>query len=171
MVTATAAGNKVADNRRANLRALMKLHGPQELARMLGYTNSSFLVQMAGPNPTRPVTENSCTRFEQALGLPQGAMSEPAQVFAEHVGIPATAPLHMSVPAVTLPTGETLPADQMVPMVLDVLTLVQRVSNDEQVTLPAPKFNDLVAMAFRDSLEHGGPRQDFVRSILRLVKS
>lgn len=166
MVTATTA-NKVADNRRENLRSLMKQHGPLPLSEKLGYANSSFLVQMAGPNPSRPVSEKNARKFELALGLAAGALDEAPGAFAQRIGTAVT----MSAPPTPLPTlTDSVPVDQVVPMVLDVLSLVRQVSGDEQVSLPEPKFNDLVAMAFRDSLEHGGPRQDFVRSILRLVK-
>lgn len=168
MPAAATTSNKVADHRRENLRALMKKHEPQHLAAKLGYANSSFLVQMAGPNPTRPVTEKSAAKFEQALELPAGALSEPPQTFAQYIGVAAPVATHTT--AAPIPAGDAVPVDQVVPMVLDVVTLVQRISRDEQVSLPEPKFADLVAMAFRDSVEHGGPRQDFVRSILRLVK-
>src|SRR5213595_2263992 len=66
-------GNKQNDVRRDNLRTLIQQHdGPAALARRLGYRNAAFLVQMGGPNPSRPVTERTARDFEQKLGLPAG---------------------------------------------------------------------------------------------------
>lgn len=45
---------------RENLRALVEQWGgPLPIARKLGYSNASFVVQMCGPNPTREVTEKT----------------------------------------------------------------------------------------------------------------
>lgn len=59
--------------RRENLRRLInESGGPSALAKRLGYSNASFLVQMAGPKPMRQVTEKTARSFEEKLGLPSG---------------------------------------------------------------------------------------------------
>ena len=64
---------KQIDLRRDNLRRLIQQHdGPAALARRLGYKNAAFLVQMAGPHPSRPVTERTARGFEEKLKLPSG---------------------------------------------------------------------------------------------------
>jgi hypothetical protein len=57
--------------RRTNLRLLIdQWGGPLPLAKKLGYKKASFMVQMAGLNPTREVTEKSARRIEEVLELP-----------------------------------------------------------------------------------------------------
>lgn len=63
--------------RRARLRQLMNERGANKLARELGYSNASFLSQMAGPNPIRDVTEKAARTYEQRLSLPVGYFEQP----------------------------------------------------------------------------------------------
>lgn len=66
------------DIRRDNLRLLMRQWGgPTSLARKLGHSNGSYLAQLAGPKPTREVSEKVAWEFEEKLGLPRGWMDEP----------------------------------------------------------------------------------------------
>lgn len=63
----------VYDQRRENLRSLVKTWGgPTSLAKKLGHTNGSYLAQLAGPNPSREVSEKVAREMELALGLPVG---------------------------------------------------------------------------------------------------
>lgn len=58
--------------RREQLKKLFVQHGgSKKLSELLGYSNASFLVQMAGPSPTRDVTEKTARKIEQTLGLPE----------------------------------------------------------------------------------------------------
>lgn len=69
------------DYRRENLRRLFDtVGGPTALAKQLGYSNSSFLVQMAGPNPIRQITETTARRFEKQLDLLPGSLDEPVEI-------------------------------------------------------------------------------------------
>ena len=59
--------------RRINIRNLVNLQERGQMnymARKLGYSNSSFLSQMLGVNPSREVSENTARRIEFAYGLP-----------------------------------------------------------------------------------------------------
>ena len=63
----------VMDLRRENLRTLMKTWGgPTSLARKLGHANGSYLAQLAGPKPTRAVSEKVAREIEETLLLPHG---------------------------------------------------------------------------------------------------
>ena len=54
-----------------NLRALIReWGGPTSLSKRLGYSNPTYLVQLAGPNPSRPLWERSARAIEKKLGLP-----------------------------------------------------------------------------------------------------
>ncbi|MEY4402304.1 MAG: hypothetical protein RIR91_339 [Verrucomicrobiota bacterium] len=66
--------SRLADTRRANLRRLADQHGATALALKIGYSNVSFLCQMIGPNPRRPVTERTARLIEDILGLEPGWM-------------------------------------------------------------------------------------------------
>lgn len=46
--------------------------GATALAKKLNYANASFLVQMAGPNPTREISEKWARNTEAKLGLESG---------------------------------------------------------------------------------------------------
>jgi hypothetical protein len=64
-------------NRRARLRELIrKRGGVVALAKALGYANASFLVQMAGPSPTRAVSERTARLIERKAGLPDGWLDQ-----------------------------------------------------------------------------------------------
>lgn len=61
------------DIRRTNLRQLVKQWGgPSSLARKLGHSNGSYLAQLAGPRPSKEVTEKQARSIEQRLDLPAG---------------------------------------------------------------------------------------------------
>lgn len=58
--------------RRQQLQKLIAQQGSsRKLSQLLGYSNASFLTQMAGPSPTRDVTEKTARKIEQTLGLPE----------------------------------------------------------------------------------------------------
>ena len=56
--------------RRENLRRLLESVSSTEVARQAGYSGPSYISQMAGPNPTKDITEKSARRLETGLGLP-----------------------------------------------------------------------------------------------------
>lgn len=65
------------DQRRENLRTLAAAMTYAELARRLGYKSSTFLIHMAGPNPSRNVTESTARRVETAFGIANGSFDKP----------------------------------------------------------------------------------------------
>lgn len=67
--------------RRENLRSLMaQWGGPTSMAKKLGHTNGSYIAQLAGPNPSREVSEKVARDMEAKLGLPIGWLDQ------EHTG-------------------------------------------------------------------------------------
>lgn len=67
----------VYDTRRENLRALIgQWGGPTSLARKLGHANGSYLAQLAGPRPSRDLSEKVAREVEGKLGLPLGWMDQ-----------------------------------------------------------------------------------------------
>jgi hypothetical protein len=67
--------------RRANLAILAGLNdnGWAGLGRRLG-VSAQHLVNMAGPNPTRPVSEKTARSFENLLRLPDGWLDKPQRL-------------------------------------------------------------------------------------------
>lgn len=73
----------VYEQRRENLRELMRTWGgPSSLAKKLGHSNGSYLAQLAGPHPSREVSERVAREMESKLGLPTNWLD------AEHNGNP-----------------------------------------------------------------------------------
>ena len=73
----------VFDIRRDNLRKLMEQWGgPTSLSQKLGHSNASYMAQLAGPRPTREVSEKTARDVERKLGLSSGWMDKP------HKGLP-----------------------------------------------------------------------------------
>lgn len=64
--------------RLANLRLLIKQWDTvTALAKKLGHSNASYLVQVAGPNPRRKIGERVARDIEETLKLPDGWMDQP----------------------------------------------------------------------------------------------
>lgn len=65
------------DIRLDNLRLLIRQwESAVSLAKELGHSNSSFLGQLAGPNPTRTISEKVARKIEKTLNLSEGWMDE-----------------------------------------------------------------------------------------------
>lgn len=63
----------VYEQRRHNLRELIRTWGgPTSLAKKLGHSNGSYLAQLAGPHPSRDLSEKTAREVEAKLGLPLG---------------------------------------------------------------------------------------------------
>ena len=67
----------VYDTRRTNLRALIgQWGGPTSLSRKLGHANGSYIAQLAGPRPSREISEKVAREIEATLKLPVGWMDQ-----------------------------------------------------------------------------------------------
>ena len=61
----------VYETRRQNMRALIgQWGGPTSLSKKLGHSNGSYIAQLAGPRPSREVSEKVAREIEAKLGLP-----------------------------------------------------------------------------------------------------
>lgn len=146
--------SKTNPQRLENLRHLIdEAGGSSNLAKKLGYSNASFLVQMAGPNPMRSITEKTARKFEEQLGLSSGWLDMPHGDQSES----KQPVLHEPVASV----------DEIV----DLIKMVGKVLDEENVTLPAVKFADLVAFAL---VEPQASRKiadmDQIRRVVLLMK-
>jgi len=136
------------DHRRENLRKLaQQWDGPTALARKLGYTQPSFLVQMIGPHPTRDVSERTARRIEKALDLPTGWLDRP----------PGAAPTTSNM---QLDTG----------LLARVVSSVSQVLEAEGTKVPAGKFADIVTLVYAEAARSQSLDADFVRRLVLLAK-
>jgi hypothetical protein len=134
-----------ANARRDNLRKLIKQHGgPTVLARKLGYKNAAFLVTMAGPHPTREVTERSARTIEVKLGLPLRSLDAAG-----------------SSPA--LGSANTELMRESVRRVAEHLDAVA-------VKLAPAKLADLVLFVYADALDNGVPSDELIQRAVQLAK-
>ena len=131
---------KLTDIRRAKLRELIEKEGASKLSTTLGYRQPTFLSQLAGPKPTRDITEKSARRFEKDLGLPEG--------WFDHMEQPAAAP------AAAAPVDTAAVTVQVSALVGEAIRQVGSICVAEGVELPPVKFTDIVAMAYMVSLIH-----------------
>lgn len=70
--------NDIYEIRKANLRLLMEdAGGPNNLAKRLSLSNPSFLSHLAGPRPTRTITEKTARKIEVTMGLTENWLDSP----------------------------------------------------------------------------------------------
>lgn len=131
------------NTRIANARlAIERAGGVGQVAAKMGYANASFLVQMFGPNPTRPASEKTVRKMESVLGLAAGSLDK-----AQGVQLPPAA------------------ATQIDPQQLtQMIQMVNRLAAEEGVKLSTDRFASLVAMAYED------PREPKLRQVVQLLK-
>lgn len=152
--------------RRKNLRALIAKHGGvSKLARDMGYSNPSFLSQMAGPKPTREITEKSARKLEQAIGLVSGALDRDLSAPA-----PGLAPTAQQLKAPRASASAGVQLDGPAAMVADVIRLVGDACDAEHVAPSMSKFADVVAIVYQDAMGGAQPTEDRVRMLARLLK-
>lgn len=129
--------------------ALERAGGVGQVAEKMGYANASFLVQMFGPNPTRPASEKTMRRMEAALGLPDGSLDKP--------------------PAAQLPPASATQVNTQ--HLVQMIQMVGRLAAEEGVNLSTDRFATLVAMAYEESAEHPGQgREGKIRQVVQLLK-
>jgi hypothetical protein len=157
----------ITDVRRANLRILIgQAGGVSRLSRLMGYANPSFLSQMAGPSPSREITEKSARKIEEALKLPSGFLDKPGVKVSPRESLLAgvTSPAERA----ESPASAGGPVDAS--LIAEVIRMVHAACHDLGVSPDPAKLGDVVALAYMDGVEHGGhPREDRVRQLARLA--
>lgn len=139
----------VFDRRRENLRRLIEQWGGVgSLATKLGYANARYLVQMAGPNPTRPITEKNARKFEVTLGLEPGWLDRNVENTRKQKG----------------------QSDVDVEQVTVVVHLCGALCEELPVRLAPTKFAEVVALVYQDALRRGEVDSDLARRVIQLAK-
>lgn len=141
------------DYRRENMRRYIGANGgPTAVSKQLGYSNGSYLVQMTGPNPSRPITEKSARFFESKLGMEPGSLDR-------------------EVPLAVLPKRSVRQQSVDVQQLAQVIDALTSACKNETADLPTAKFAEIPTLVAKDAAEHGGQvRPDFVTTLVRLAK-
>lgn len=134
----------VYDQRRDNLRKLLhEWGGPTSMAKKLGHTNGSYLAQLAGPRPSREISEKVAREIEAKLSLPANWLD------SEHDGAPRQL------------DDETLGA---------CVRAVAAAVRDAKVQPSPDTYADLVALVYEHTKLKGKVEEAFVNKLVRLIK-
>lgn len=142
--------------RRENLRRLIEANGgPSAVAARLGYSNASYVVQMVGPNPTRPVTERTVRKVEEVFRLPVLSLDKPVSIefssSERHLGRSAS----------------NMNAEQFV----QIINAVVRVCDEDGANLSYRKFADILSLVVLDvDRWQGGIDDSIVKTLVRLAQ-
>lgn len=150
--------SSIYDTRRANLRQITaNWGGPTKIALKLGYTNGSFVSQMAGPNPTKRISEDTAREIETKLELPLGWLD------ADN-----SAP--MTQPGGLAPIVQTPPLDAGLLAEVNKAVLVAVENMGVKERPPIDKVADTMTLAYQHALATGRVDLTFVKLLVRLTK-
>jgi hypothetical protein len=134
----------VFDTRRGNLRKLMEQWGgPTSLSVKLGHSNGSYLAQLAGPHPSRDVSEKVAREIERKLGL------SPMWLDQQH---------------------KTAPGQPDTNLLIEVVALVQDLLQGSNVKLSKEKFTEVVNLVYERAAETNTNQQAYARRLINLLK-
>ena len=117
--------------------------GPTSLATKLGHANGSYLSQMAGPNPTREVSEKVARKVEKILSLPTMWLD------TQHTG---------------------LPQEVNTDLLIDTIDMTKEIIDKTGLKLSRDKFTQLVNLAYERAVETGAPNQTLIKQLISLMK-
>lgn len=134
----------VYDQRRLNLRSLLgQWGGPTSLAKKLGHANGSYLAQIAGPHPSREISEKVAREIEGKLGLPVAWLDQ------EHA-------------------GTSRPVDDAT--LSDCVRAVAAAIRDAGVKPNPDRYANLVALAYEHAKLTGRIDEPFIKRLVELTK-
>lgn len=142
-----------------NLRLLIAQHGgPAKLGEKLGYANGSYLVQLAGPNPSRKVKEETARHIEGVLDLgenwldtPRGNGIDPAPIKKSAVARAAKAQSQSQV------------------QMTEVVSLVGTVLRGHSLNPPPDIFALLINLTWDHANKNGKISEDYVHDLCILM--
>lgn len=154
-------------NRRENMRRLIADRGLKPLAAALGYKNSSYLVQMCGPHPIRPVSEANARRYEEALGLAAGTLDLDPSL---DPGRPASDAWD-GTDRRAKPAASPVVAGTDTPVIAEVVRVTTQMIGEAGLTMTPERFANMVTLVLADAREHGDhARPEFIKGLVEIVK-
>jgi hypothetical protein len=155
--------NKRVENRRNNLRRQIQLRGgPKEFAALVDKPQS-FISQMCGPHPSRPVSEDTARAFEKILGLREGELDWPAAPApGALVGVPP------AEPAASTDSAKVIPGSPR--EISEIIATLIGICREDKLTLPDMTFADIASIAIIDAAETGKrPAPEKLRMLIALA--
>lgn len=157
--------------RRDNLRMIVAERGATNVASACGYTGPSYISQMAGKNPTRPITEDNARKFEKGLGLPDKWLDTERDAFGNLVGSQKSPP-----PVSVVPTTQK-PAEREIPLTtLDMdrfarcAAMVRDAAAHGKISMSQATFTEIVSLAYDDFSKDDAALQAYIERLIRLSK-
>ena len=158
--------------RRDNLRLVVSERVATSVAKACGYNGPSYISQMAGKNPTRPITEDNARKFEQGLGLSPYWLD----IERDCMGKPLP-PGRNAPPPVSIVPTETRPQETTIPLTtvdMDRFTrcagLVRDVAARDKINMSQADFTEIVSLAYDDFSKDGDALLAYVERLMRLAK-
>lgn len=128
--------------RRDNLRRAVNEKGATSVAKLCGYASASYISQMAGRNPTRPITEDNARKFEKALGMQPGSLDIERDLYGNPIG-KFPPPVEKSEPPITLSTID----HRRFALIVSIL---KQALDARGVEVKGEKFASLVTLLYDD---------------------
>lgn len=150
------------DTRRENLRILFKRHGGKtKVALKLGHANASYMSQLAGPNPTKKISEDVARDIEKKLELEEGCMDVP--------GMGRVAAITKVPEAQEPPAEYAAPSESSRQRLIDATAVVLDVTNRAPNALPPSKIGELIALAFFTHRGDGTIDKTLIEEVVRVL--
>lgn len=152
--------------RRDNLRLVVAERGATSVAKACGYKGPSYISQMAGTNPTRPIMEDNARKFETGLGLTKGWLDIERDNYGRPLSENSTPPASL-VP--TSSTGGTISLNQID---VDRFTMVAKMVRDAagatNKPLSAHVFKEIVALAYDEFSKDSDALREFIDKLVKI---
>ena len=127
------------------MRKLIKARGGAgALARQLGHKSGSYLSQIAGPNPTRDISEPAAREIEEKLDLSTGWLDRKEE--------------------------ETPSSGLDAPVVAEIVRQVMTITAELKHPPSANKVAEVVSLAYERAAATGHVDAQFVQRLLKLVE-
>lgn len=147
--------------RRDNLRIVVAQRGATSVAKACGYNGPSYISQMAGRNPTRPITEDNARKFEVGLGLTKGWLDIERDNFGNPLVGNAHPPVEREAP---------IPLNMVdVNRFTEVATLVRDLANERKAQLTPAKFTEIVSLVYEDFSKTPEAMRNYAKRLISLI--
>lgn len=150
-----------------NLRALVRDRGALSVAKACGYSNASFISQMAGKNATHPVTETTARKIEKGLGLSEYWLD----VERDAVGRTVAPPKAKTVAENTPPPVETaIPVTMLDPArAAACAAAISEAMAAAGTKLNHAKIVKIVTLLIDDTSKEGDSLREYAKTLVSLV--
>jgi hypothetical protein len=146
--------------RRSNVRAFLATsgHSMVSVSKELGYTNSSFLGQMVGANPLRPITDKTVRKIEEAFNLEPLSLDKPAEITLDDLNVREQARLNLQKKS----SKEWEVSNVNPTMFMELIDMVQ------ESGVPASRGYKILKIGIKDILKKNALDHEYVCTLIDL---